>query len=116
MRVILNFYEIALCLKVGNDRLARLVSVHARIFRIVVDDFCVGSHNVDYFKTVAFSDLKVVGVVCGGDLNYARTEIHLNVLVGNDGYLSAHKGYAEGLADKVLISFVLGVNGNGGIA
>ena len=38
----------------------------------------------------------------GGNLNTARTEANLNVVVGDDGYLAVYERKYQGLADKVL--------------
>ena len=42
--------------------------------------------------------LKVVRVVRGGDFNNARSEIHFNVIVGNNGYFAVNKRQNKGFA------------------
>ena len=56
------------------------------------------------------SDLKVVRVMSGCDFNTARTLVKLSVFVSDNGYSSADKGKKNILTDKVLVSFVLGVD------
>ena len=41
---------------------------------------------------------KVVRVVRGGDFNNARSEIHLNIIIGNNGYFAVNKRQNKGLA------------------
>ena len=62
------------------------------------------------------ADLIVIGVMAGRHFDSARAEAKLNILVGNDGELSADQRQDGVLADKVLIALVIGVNGNAGVA
>ena len=60
---------------------------------------------------MALAYLKVVRIVCGCNLNYACTEFHINIFVGNDGNLSVGKRELYCFAYYALVSFVIGVNG-----
>ena len=114
--VILDFNESTLRFKVGNDGFSCLVSVHARIFRIIVGDLCIVCHNIDNLKVMAQTDFKVVGVVSGSDFNNARSEIHFNIFIGNNGNLTVYYGQDKSFADYILVSFIVRVDRNGGIA
>ena len=99
------FGEAALCLKLlvsGNV----LGSCHKAV---------VGEHANDR-KIAALTYLVVVGVVSGRDLYNARTFFHVGVLVADnrDFFIQQRQNYMA--AVQVLISFVVLVNGNGGIA
>lgn len=65
---------------------------------------------------MALADLKIVGVVRGGDLHASCTEFPVYILVGDDGNFSAHKRKNQHFADHVLISLVIGMNRDSGIA
>ena len=111
-----GLYKVSHSLKVSNQRLAALVSVHALILSCICVHGSVIVHNLDLLEVVSLTYKEVVGVVCGSYLNAARTEADLNVIVGNNGNFSAYYGENESLADEVLHILILGVNGNGGIA
>ena len=70
---------------------------------------------LDLLKIVSLTDEEVVGVVRGSNLDAARTKADLNVIVGNDGDLSANDGEDQGLADEVLHVLVLGVDRDGSV-
>ena len=114
MGVILDLDEVALGLEVGDDGLAGLVAVHAVVLaavyylRVVVED-------EDVVKVVPLGDLEVVRVVAGRHLDAAGAEVHLDVVVGDDGYLTAHEGQNAGLADDVGVALVIRVDGDAGI-
>ena len=116
MVIILDLDESALSLKVLDDSLSRLVSVHAGVFRIVVDYLCVIGQDIDNGQVMAQTDLKVVRVMRGGYLNDTGTEVYLDIIIGDNGYLAVDYGQDERLADDILISFIIGVDGNSGIA
>ena len=52
----------------------------------------------------------------GGHLYAAGTELHVHVLIGHDGHLTAHQGQDALFAHDVLIALVVGVDGHAGIA
>ena len=47
-----------------------------------------------------------------GDFNNACSEIHFNISVGNDGNFTTDQRKNDGFSDEVLVSFVVGMNGN----
>jgi hypothetical protein len=61
-------------------------------------------------------DEEVVGVVGRRDLERAGAELHVHILVGDDGDLAVHEGQDHGLADHVLVARVIGVHGHGRVA
>ena len=80
--VLLDLDEKSLRFKIGYHSLSRLVSVHARVLSaIFLVDSRVVVHNVEDRQIVTKSDFVVVRVVSGSYLNYAGTEIHLNILI-----------------------------------
>ena len=113
--VVLDLDEVALGLKVRDYGLAGLVAVHAVILaavyylRVVVED-------EDVVEVVPLGDLEVVRVVAGRHLDAAGAEVHLDVVVSDDGYLAAHEGQDAGLADDVGVALVVGVHGDAGVA
>ena len=65
---------------------------------------------------MAQTDLEVVRVMRGSYLNDTGTEVYLDIIIGDNGYLAVDYGQDERLADDILISFIIGVDGNSGIA
>lgn len=116
MVIILDLDESALSLKILDDSFSRLVSVHAGVFRIVVDYLCVIGQDIDNGQVMAQTDLEVVRVMRGCYLNDTGTEVYLDIIIGDNGYLAVDYGQDERLADDILISFIIGVDGNSGIA
>ena len=112
----LDLDEESLCFKIGNDLLACLVSVKTLVFTAVLVYRCVIVHYLDYFKLVALTYHKVIRVVRRCYLNTSCTEFLINVFIGNYGNFSVNKRQNKCFADKVCVSFVLGVNCNGSIA
>ena len=115
MLVILNSYKEAALFKVLNYLLSCLVSVHAGISRVVVNDLCVLCENVDDRQVMPCTYLKVVRIVCRCDLYNARTELHINIAVRNNRYLPVDKRQENRFADNVLVSLVLWVYSDSGI-
>ena len=116
MAVILDLDESALLFKILDDSLSRLVSVHAGILRIVIDYLCVIGQDVYNGQVMAQTDLEVVRVMRGGNLNDTGAEVYLDIIVGDNGYLAVNYGQDKRLADDILISLIVGVDRNGGIA
>ena len=84
MAVILYLNESAFLFKVFNYLLSCFVSVHSCILRVIVNDSCIVVHYVDNREVVAQTYFKVVRVMCRSYLNNACTEVHLNIIIGND--------------------------------
>ena len=126
--------------QVSQDGLAGFQRGHAGIFAAVqhvrfiggsaacsllgIDGGLVGStghvavigQHADHRQVVALADLKVVGVVGGGDLHDAGALFHVGVLVADDGDFTAQQRQHHMAAVQVLVARVLGVDGNGSIA
>ena len=116
MLMLLNSYQIAALIKILNDLLSCLISVHTCILGIIVDYLCIIGHNIDDRQIMTLSDLKVIGVMSGSDLYNARSEIHFNIFISHNGYLSAYQRKNKRLADDILISFIVGIYCNSCIA
>ena len=114
--VFLGSYEVAALFEVLADELSCLVAVHSGVSRVILDDFRVVGEDVDDRKVVAKPNLKVVGVVGGGNFYDAGTEFHIDVLVGNDGNLAPDQRKGESFADELGVALVLRVYRDGSIA
>ena len=115
--MLLDLYEKSLCFEIGYHSLSRFISVHTRVLAaVLLVDRSVVVHDVEYRQVVAQSHLVVVGVMSRGDLYNAGSEVHFNILVGDDRYLSVGERQLHGLADNVLVSLVVRVNRNRRIA
>ena len=112
----LDFDEETLLLQLLDNSLAAFERRHAAVFAGILVHVRVVGHDVDHFQIMTQTDLEVVGVVCGRHLHDAGTEIHLDVAVRNDRDLAADKRQDDGLADNILVPFVVGMHRNAGIA
>ena len=115
MGIVLHLDEIAAGLEVVDYGLAGLIAVHAVVLAAVYD-LRVVVEDEDVVEVVPLGDLEVVRVVAGRHLDAAGAEVHLDVVVSDDGYLAAHEGQDAGLADDVGVALVVGVHGDAGVA
>ena len=116
MAVILNLDERALRLEVFDNGLSRFISVHARIFRIVIGNLRIICEDIDHRKIVTKSDLKVIRVMGRCNFDNARSEVYFNIIIGNNGDLPVDYREYESLADYILISLIVRVDRNGCVA
>ena len=103
--------------EVFDSGLAAFVAIHAAVLGRAV--FIHVSGLVEYaqhFEVVTLADLKVIEVVSRRDLDATRTEVLVDVLVGNHRNFAIGERQLEHLAHQVLVAFVVGVNSNGLIA
>jgi hypothetical protein len=107
---VVDLTEISALFEILKYCLTSLIAIHTRILGICIGDLCILGENDFHRKLLTASNLKVVGVVCGSDLNATGTLIELCVLVGNDRNTATYERKYAILTDKILISFVLGVN------
>ena len=114
--VFLDLNKCALSPEILNDSLSCLVAIHSCVLRVIVYDSSVIVHNVDNGKVMAAAYLKVIRVVGRSYLNYTCSEIHFNVIVRNDRYLTVNERKNNCLADKRLIALVIRVYCNCRIA
>ena len=113
--VVFNADKKAHLVKFLDNLRSRLISVHAAELAAVLVDGGVVVHDVDLGQVMALSDLEVVGVVGGRDLDDAGTEFPVDILVGDDRDLSVHERKPHIAADQVFIAVIFGMNGDGRI-
>ena len=116
MNVLLGLYKRAFLFKVGNNSFSCLVSVHSGVSGVVGCYFRVVCKHVYYRQVVSQSYLKVVRVVRRSDFNHAGSEIHFNVFVRHNRYLTVNNRQNKSFAHKVSVSFIVRVYRNGGIS
>ena len=85
MRIVLDLYQCAFGFEVGDNRLSCLVSVHSGILGIFVGNLCIVGHYIDNRQIMTESYFEVIRVVGRCNLYNAGTEIHFNIVVGNNG-------------------------------
>ena len=90
--VIFDMIEIALNLKIGDERLTAFKAVHADILRAreLVHVAVVG-HDVDLFKTVTLTYEEVVRIVSGRNLNDTGTKLLLDIIVSENRNLATRE-------------------------
>lgn len=79
-------------------------------------DFAIGGEDVDGGKVVALADFVVGFVVGGGDFEDAGAELHVDVVIGDEGDLLFGKRADGVFADEVTVAWVVGVDGDAGVA
>ena len=65
---------------------------------------------------MAKTDFKVVGVVGGRDFHDAGSEIHFDIIVGDDRDFTVHKRQDKRFAHNVFVAFIVRVDGDRRIA
>ena len=115
--VIFDMIEIALGLKISDERLAAFKAIHADILRAreLVHVAIIG-HNIDLFETMALTYEEVVRIVSGRNLNDTSTELLLNIIVGENRNLAACERKNNVLTDNRGETLVLRIDRNSRIA
>ena len=114
--VLFHAFEQAEFFEVRDDAGARGEALEAGIFSGGFAHVAVVGHHVNFGKIVALADFEVVGIVRGRDFDDAGAEFAVNIGVGDDGNFAIHQRQHHVLADEVLVAFVLGMDGDGGVA
>ena len=112
----LYFYKVAARFKISDNSLAAFLTCHALVFAALLIYGRVFIHDIYHWEIMTQSHLKVIRVVSRSDLDNACSEIHFHIFIGNDWYFSVKQRQNAGLADKVLVSFVIRMNSYSRIA
>ncbi len=114
--VILDFFNQALFLKVGNDFLADIETVMPHIHPAGFRNCAVGIEYVDCLEIVFFPEHIVVHVMGRRYLEAACAEIHLHILIHYHWHGTPYQRHDNLLPFEPLITFVVGIDTYGGIA
>ena len=82
---------------------------------MLIDNTVVVQHTDD-LQIVPQTNLKVIGVMGGSHLDAAGAEFHFGIVISNHGDLLVHQRQDHLLADDVLVTLVVGVDTDAGIA
>src|SRR5207302_2737659 len=101
-----------------DDLLPGLEAVQTRVLARGRRHFAVEADDRANRQLVAPTDLEVHGVVAGRDLDDAGAELRVHRRVGDHFHadVAVDGGDVEGLADVLLVAFVLGMDGEAGVA
>ena len=81
-----NFFQQAQSVKVGNDALAGIKAIKATVsLRCRAVDLGIVGKYIDHREIMTLADLIVVKIMRWCNLYAARSEILINILVGNNG-------------------------------
>ena len=116
MRVRDNFDQKTKFFQVFDHFRSRVIAVHSRVLASELIDRSVVVQDRDLGKAMALSDFKVVRVMSRCDLDAACTELHIDILIGDDRDLSACERQLEHLSDYVFISVIIRVYSDSCIA
>ena len=72
--------------------------------------------DLEPWKIVALTDFKIVKIVGWSNLDRAGAVFWVGVLISNNRDFSVCKWQVDGLADKIFVTLVLGVDCNSSIA
>ena len=72
--------------------------------------------DVDEGQIVALADYVVVRVMAGRHFEGSGAELRVDVFIGDDRDLAFEDGHEGGLADEMGVAFVVGMDGDGGVA
>ena len=106
----------ALLAQLGHHGVERLGRLHpAEALRRGVRDATVLADHGDLLEAVPAADVEVALVVPRGDLESARPELGIHVVVGDDGQPSPHERQDRRLADQARVALIRRVHRDGGV-
>ena len=103
-------------LEFRNDGFTCFIARHAAELAIALNNNRMLVENVDLLKVVALTHGIVVRVVGRSGLHATRTELGIDIVVGKNRNLTTYDRQIDRLANKMLVSLVLGAYRNTGIA
>ena len=109
--VILNLDKQSHLIKLFYDCLSGLVTIHTCEFSTVLIDGSIVIHNVDDWKIVSLSYLKVIRIMCRSNLYNTGTKLHINIRILYDRNLTIHQWKHQLLTFQVRISLIIRMNG-----
>ena len=114
--MLLDRDEHARLLELLDERLAALIAVHARVLAGTLEHLARVADDLDLLEVMALAHLEVVRVVGRRDLDGARAEVLVDVLVGEQRNAAADDWQDQRLADEVLVALVIRMDGDTRIA
>ncbi len=97
-------------------RVPRHPSTRLLIFEGRGIDFRLAVENSDYPQTMSLTDLKIVEVMPGGNLQGAGTKLRIHKRIRNDRYGAANNGERHRPPDIVPVAFIIRVHRDGRVA
>jgi len=114
--VVLHLQQIALLFQILHDGFSCLIALHACIFAAGSGHGSIIVHHLEDWQVVAASNLIVVRVVCRSDFYNAGTKFHIDIVITDNRNLTVDQRQDDGFANQLLVTFILRVNSNSGIA
>ncbi len=115
MRIRDNLLQEPLLTQGLDDCFLCFLATHFSEWAAVLVDRAVASEDIDRREAVPFTDLEVDRVVGRGDLEYAGAEFGIDLLCPDDREITVEEREDRGLADQVLIPFIVRVYGDTGV-
>ena len=115
IRVVLDLLHQTSCDEVSLDLLTHVEAVHASVGATMLVERAVVVEDIDGLELVLLTEHIVIDVVRRRDLQTARTELDVDVLVLDDGDCTADDRHDELLATEEVIALVIGVDTYGGV-
>ena len=116
MLVLLRGDENARLFEIFDEHPAALVAVESRVLAEMRRHRAVVLYDAHLRQIVAQPHFEVVRIVRGRDLDCARAEGGIDVLVGKDGNGAVDDGQDDAPADELLVACIVGVHGDARIA
>ena len=116
MCMVLYFDQIALLFQIFYDCFSCCITFHTSIFAACFGHGSVIVHYFQNWQVVTTSNFIVVRVMCRSDLNNTGTKFHINIIIANNRNLTVNQWKSDGFADQVLVTFILWIYCNCGIA
>ena len=113
---ILNVIQQTQGLEFFHNRLARFVAIHAAELAIAFHHMGGLIENVDFLQVMSLAHSPVVRVVRRRNFNAARTELRINMPVGENGNLATNNRQRNGFAHQFRKTLILGIHGNARVA
>ncbi len=102
--------EEASCVQLGDDAPASIEPVEPlEALRHVAIQRRARGEDVDLRQSVTQSDLVVVEIVCGRDLDDPGTECRIDVGIGNDRNRASGERQSHGFPNQTAVALVIGI-------
>ncbi len=106
----LNLNKKSKLFQISDNLFSGFIAVKTGVFSTIFINGGVRVHDIDHFKVMPETYLKVIGVMGRSYLNHTGAEFPLNIIVGNDGYLTVHQRQCYGFPYEILIALILRVD------
>ena len=84
------FKKCAFCFQIRYDCFSCLITIHTGIFWIIFYNLSIIGQDIDHFKIMTQSHLKIVRIMCRSDFYNTGTKFHIYIIICDDRNLTVY--------------------------